>query len=350
MNPTKPRVVVFTTFGGMRVLDLTGPLDAFSFANDLAASSGAPPYRLAIVSEAGGPLRTSAGLDISTEPLSALDGTDIDTLIVAGGAAALRRESDPATVARWIETHRELVAWIARRAPGVRRVCSVCTGTFLLGAAGLLDGRTAATHWASAKLLADCFPRVEVDSDRIFVRHGPVWSSGGVTSGIDLALALIEEDLGGETALMAARVMVVFLKRPGGQSQFSVPLAAQSSDRGDFSSLHAWMWENLAYDLRVDQLAAQAGMSRRSFMRNYAAATGSTPAKTIEAMRVEAARAAIEDKKKSLKQVARQVGFGDEDRMRRVFLRRLGVTPADYRSRFSPHAKLPRAGSGDRLN
>jgi len=162
-----------------------------------------------------------------------------------------------------------------------------------------------------------------------------------VTSGIDLALALIEDDLGSEAALKTARVMVMFVKRPGGQSQFSVPLAAQASDRGSFADLHAWMWEHLAEDLRIEQLAEQAGMSRRTFMRSYAAATGRTPGKTIEAMRLDAARVELEGTKKTLKQIARETGFGDEDRMRRVFQRQLGVSPADYRARFAPRAQLP---------
>jgi transcriptional regulator GlxA family with amidase domain len=257
-------------------------------------------------------------------------------LIVSGGAAALRHDSSPAVVAEWLETQKGLVDWIAKRAPHTRRVCSVCTGTFLLAAARQLAGRTVTTHWAAAKLLADCFPGIRVEPDRIFIHDGPVWTSGGVTSGIDLALALIEDDFGSETALKTARFMVVFVKRPGGQSQFSVPLAAQVSDRGNFAALHAWMWEHLAEDFRIEQLAEQAGMSRRTFMRSYAAATGRTPGKTIEAMRLDAARVALEGTKKSLKQIARETGFGDQDRMRRVFQRQLDVTPVDYRARFSP--------------
>jgi transcriptional regulator GlxA family with amidase domain len=288
------RLIVFAAFDGMRVLDLTGPLDAFAFTNDLRRSGLQAFYSLRIVSESGGPLRTSSGLMISTEPLSALDDAEIDTLIVAGGAAALRSDSTPPAVEAWLESHRRLVAWIAQRAPDTRRVCSVCTGAFLLAAAGRLAGRLVTTHWAAAQLLAECFPDVRVEPDRIFVRDGATWSSGGVTAGIDLALALIEDDFGSVVALKTARVMVVFVKRPGGQSQFSVPLAAQFSDPGDFAALHAWIWEHLADDLRIEQLAAQAGMSRRTFMRNYSAAAGRTPGKTIEAMRLDAARRALE--------------------------------------------------------
>jgi len=338
MIPAGSRLIVFVAFDGMRVLDLTGPLDAFAFTNDLRTAGTPAPYNLRVVSADGGPLRTSSGLVIATEPLSSLDDARIDTLIVSGGASALRRESTPAAVEQWLETHAKLVAWIARRGPDIRRLCSVCTGTFLLAAAGALAGRTVATHWAAAQLLSDCFPDLQVEPNRIFVQDGPVWSSGGVTSGIDLALALVEDDLGSEAALKTARIMVVFVKRPGGQSQFSVPLAAQSSDRGGFASLHAWMWEHIADDLRTEQLAEQAGMSRRTFMRSYAAATGRTPGKTIEAMRLDAARVAVEETRKSLKQIARETGFGDEDRMRRAFQRHLGVSPVDYRARFSPRA------------
>jgi transcriptional regulator GlxA family with amidase domain len=339
MKPLNPRLIAFAAFEGMRVLDLTGPLDAFSLANVARGPGAQASYSLRVVSERGGPVGTSSGLAVSTESLSSLDGAEIDTLIVAGGASALRHDSSLAAVEAWLESQKGLVAWIAKRAPHTRRVCSVCTGTFLLAAARQLAGRTVTTHWAAAKLLADCFPDVRVEPDRIFVHDGPVWTSGGVTSGIDLALALIEDDIGSETALKTARFMVVFVKRPGGQSQYSVPLAAQVTDRGNFAALHAWMWEHLTEDLRVEELAKQAGMSRRTFMRSYAAATGRTPGKTIEAMRLDAARVALEGTNKSLKQIARETGFGDEDRMRRVFQRQLDVTPVDYRARFSPRVR-----------
>jgi transcriptional regulator GlxA family with amidase domain len=335
MPPPNPRHIVFAAFEGMRVLDLTGPLDAFSLANVARGPGAQAGYSLRVVSEKGGPLVTSSGLAVSTESLSSLDDAEIDTLIVAGGASALRHDSSLAAVEAWLESQKGLVTWITKRAPHIRRVCSVCTGSFLLAAAGQLEGRTVTTHWAAAKLLADCFPGIRVEPDRIFVHDDPVWTSGGVTSGIDLALALIEDDFGSEIALKTARFMVVFVKRPGGQSQYSVPLAAQVSGRGDFAALHAWMSEHLAEELRIEQLADQAAMSRRSFMRNYLAAIGRTPGKTIEAMRLDAARVALEGTKKSLKQIARETGFGDDDRMRRVFLRQLGVTPVDYRARFS---------------
>ena len=335
MTPLNSRLVAFTTYEGMRLLDLTGPLDAFAFANDLHRSDAPAPYVLRVLSERGGPVRTSCGLAIATEPLSCLDEQEIDTSIVAGGSAALRADSTPAAVHAWLETRTMLVDWIARRAPQMRRVCSVCTGAFLLAAGRQLEGRCVVTHWASAHLLANCFPSVRIDPNLMFARDGKVWTSGGVTAGIDLALALIEDDCGSELALRVARVMVMFPKRPGGQAQYSVPMAVPQSDPGDFAALHAWISEHLADELSIDVLAARAGMSRRTFMRAYVAATGRTPAKSIEAMRIDAVRVALEATGKSLKRIAREAGFGTDDRMRRVFLRQLDVSPADYRARFS---------------
>lgn len=261
------------------------------------------------------------------------------SLIVAGGAAAFRPTSNPATVEKWLDNHRTLVGWISQRAGQVRRVCSVCTGAFLLAAALQLKGRSVATHWSSVQLLSTCFPDLRVEPDRLFVNDGPIWTSGGVTAGIDLALALVEDDLGGEFALQVARVMVVFANRPGGQSQFTVPLAAPLH-RGDFGELHAWLRKNLAKDLRTEDLAAQVGMSRRTFMRAYLTVTGRTPGKAIESIRLDAARMALEATNKTVKQIARETGFGDEERMRRVFQRQLGVSPADYRARFSLRARV----------
>jgi transcriptional regulator GlxA family with amidase domain len=346
MKTGRSRLIVFAAFDGMRVIDLTGPLDAFSLANVMMGQDAQTGYELRIVSERGGAVPTSSGLAILTDPLSAFDGIEIDTLIVAGGASALRHDSNNAAVADWLASQKRLVDWIATRAPHVRRVCSVCTGTFLLAAAGQLEGRTVTTHWSAAKLLADYFPGLRAAPDGIFIHDGPVWTSGGVTSGIDLALALIEDDFGAQLALKTARIMVVFVKRPGGQSQFSVPLAAQVTDRGNFAALHAWMAEHLTQDLSIEKLAAQANMSRRTFMRSYAAATGRTPAKTIEAMRLDAARAAIESTKKSFKQVSREVGFKDETRMRRAFQRQFGVSPGDYRAHFSSHERVPDKAAG----
>jgi transcriptional regulator GlxA family with amidase domain len=350
MSSGHPRLVVFSAYEGMRILDLTGPLDAFALANDLHGSDGPAPYLLRVVSVHGGPVRTSSGLALVTESLASLEEAAIDTLIVAGGAAELRANSTPLAVQDWLETQSELVEWIARRGGPARRLCSVCTGTFLLAAGGLLAEREVATHWAVTQLLGNCFPHLRVQPDRIFVRDGPVWTSGGVTAGIDLALALIEDDFGGELARQVARVMVTFVARQGGQAQYSVPFAAQLSDRSDFTALHAWLSKHLADDLRIDVLAARISMSRRTFMRTYVAATGRTPAKTIEAMRIDAARVALEATRKTLKEIAREAGFGTEDRMRGVFQRSLGVSPADYRLRFSLRHRGPRQTRPERGN
>jgi transcriptional regulator GlxA family with amidase domain len=330
------RGVVFAAYEGIRLLDLTGPLDAFALANDVA--KGPAPYTLRTVSVNGGPVRTSSGLVVSTEPLSALDGAAIDTLIVAGGAAAFRANSSAEAVHAWLRSQSPLLEWIGRRGAQVRRLCSVCTGTFLLAEAGMLNGRSVATHWAAARLLANCFPGLRVEPDLIFGRDGTIWTSAGVTAGIDLAVSLIEDDLGGDYARQVARLMVVFPTRPGGQSQYTVPFSAQFSDRDDFSVLHTWMAENIMQDFGIEELAARVGMSRRTFLRAYAAATGRTPAKTIETMRIDTARFALEATSKTLKQIARETGFGDEDRMRRAFLRRIGTSPSAYRARFSLRA------------
>lgn len=228
-----------------------------------------------------------------------------------------------------------LIAWLARQGGRARRVTSVCSGTFLLAAAGLLKGRRCTTHWRQCARLQRLFPDLTVEPDPIFVRDGNVWSSAGVTAGIDLALALIEADLGRAAALETARQLVVFLKRPGGQSQFSALLAAQARDDGSFAALHDWIADHLDADLRVEALAERAGMSPRNFARLYAERMGTTPAKAVERMRVEAARRALEETADAIEAIARRCGFGDEERLRRAFLRRLGVPPRDYRRRFA---------------
>jgi transcriptional regulator GlxA family with amidase domain len=335
MTSSQPRLVVFPAYDGMRLLDLTGPLDAFALTNDLHASDASAPYALRVVTVDGGPVRTSSGLLLLTEPLAALDDVAIDTLIVAGGAAAFRADSNIVAIETWVESQGKLMRWIASHGSRARRICSVCTGTFVLAAVGLLSERTVATHWESVRLLGNCFPRLRVDRDRIFIHDGPVWTSGGVTAGIDLALALIEDDLGSERALQVARVMVMSVTRPGGQAQYTIPFAGSLSDHDDFAALHTWLLQHLADDLRIEELATQAAMSRRTFMRSYTVAIGRTPAKTIETMRIDAARVALEATGKTLKEIAREAGFGTEDRMRRAFRRRLGVSASDYRLRFS---------------
>ncbi len=323
--PSALREIVILAYPDAQLLDIAGPLQAFATASDLLAERGQPAaYRATVAARDAGPLATSSGLRLLAEPLAALDGRRIDTLIAVGGAGVEAAMRD-----------RVLVDWLARRAGHARRVCSVCSGTFLLAAAGLLKGRRCTTHWRHCARLQQLFPELTVEPDPIFVRDGKVWSSAGVTAGIDLALALIEADLGRALALETARHLVVFLKRPGGQSQFSALLAAQAQDDGSFASLHEWIAAHLDADLRVEALAGRAGMSPRNFARLYAQRMGSTPARAVELLRVEAARRALEETGASIEAIARRCGFGDEERMRRAFLRRLGVPPRDYRQRFA---------------
>jgi transcriptional regulator GlxA family with amidase domain len=259
-------------------------------------------------------------MGLLAHPLSP-HGSALDTLIVAGGPGIERAAADEA-----------LVDWVRGRAHQARRFASVCTGAVLLATSGLLDGRRAATHWSLCSELARRFPSVQVQPDPIFVHDGPAWTSAGVTAGIDLALALVEEDLGRTVALAVARYLVVFLKRPGGQSQFSAALALQGDGR--FDTLHGWIGANLSGDLSLPRLADQAGMSERSFSRHYLKATGQTPARAIETLRVEAARNLLLDSRLPVKRVAQRCGFGSEETMRRSFLRLLAATPQEYRARF----------------
>jgi transcriptional regulator GlxA family with amidase domain len=321
----RPVRVVLLAYDGMNLLDLAGPLQALTTANRGVEAGDPAWYETIVASSAGGPIVTSAGLPVVTIPVSALAEVAIDTLIAPGGCWGEEFEVEPA-----------LRDFIAARAGTVRRLCSVCTGAFLLAAAGQLDGRKVATHWAWLDRLKDRHPALDVDADSIFIRDGGLWTSAGVSSGIDLALALIEEDFGPRVAIDAARQMVVFMKRAGGQSQFSVPLAAQTRDRG-FVELHAWMAANLGADLSVARLAERAGMTPRTFARMYAAKVGRTPAKTVELMRLEAACRALEESDLPLKAIAVRSGYGDEQTLRRAFQRQLGTNPATHRARFSSH-------------
>jgi transcriptional regulator GlxA family with amidase domain len=317
------RTVEVLAFPGVQLLDVTGPLQVFASANEhVAEAGGTPPYLLRVVAKSGQGVTASAGLGIATQPLPRI-GERLDTLLVAGGPGVETASSDPV-----------LVDWLRRRANKARRVASVCTGAFLLAASGALDGRRAVTHWSYCADLARRFPAVRVESDPIFVRDGSVWTSAGVTAGIDLALALVEEDLGRTVALAVARYLVVFLKRPGGQAQFSEALSLQSAE-DEFGALHDWISRHLADDISLPKLASQAGMSERSFSRHYAEATGLTPARAVERLRVEAARRLLSESRLPVKRISQRCGFGSEETMRRSFLRVLAATPQDYRARFS---------------
>jgi len=322
-SPSSIRVVEVLAYPAVKLLDVTGPVEVFASANDfVAAAGGALPYLLKVVAQRGGGVTASAGVTLAAGPLTQGDEA-LDTLLVAGGDGAEAAAENPV-----------LVDWVRQRATRARRVASVCTGAVLLAAAGLLDGRRAATHWEYCARLAQRFPAVHVEPDPIFVCDGTIWTSAGVTAGIDLALALVEEDLGRSVALAVARRLVVFLKRPGGQAQFSAALALQAAD-DKFGALHNWINSHLADDLSLSVLADRAAMSERSFSRHYAEATGQTPARAIERLRVEAARRLLSETRTPVKRVAQRCGFGSEETMRRSFLRLLAVTPQDYRSRFT---------------
>ncbi len=320
--PTGPRVVEVLAFPRVQLLDVAGPLQVFASANDLVAESGGvPPYTSRVVAPGGMNIMASAGLGLAAAPLPRTDAA-LDTLMIAGGQGVEEAAADPV-----------LVDWVRARAMRARRVASVCTGAFLLAASGLLDGRRAVTHWSFCAELARRFPAVQVEPDPIFVRDGPVWSSAGVTAGMDLALALVEEDLGRTLALAVARYLVVFLKRPGGQAQFSAALSLQAADER-FAVLHDWITGHLAGDLSLPVLARQAGMSERSFSRHYTETTGLTPARAVERLRVEAVRHLLSDTRVPIKRIAARCGFGSEETMRRSFGRLIASTPQDYRARF----------------
>ncbi len=340
-----PRNVVILVYPGVQSLDVTGPLEVFSGAQQLLDSAPSGPakeapagglaggrrggggrdrgYRVSIVSPDGAPLATSSGLTIVPHADLAHAPSRIDTLLVAGGPGAEQACADPA-----------LLEWIAARAARARRVASVCTGAFLLAAAGVLEGRRATTHWAAAAELARRHPLVSVDPEPIFVRDGPVWTSAGVSAGMDLALALVEEDLDREAALTIARHLVLFLRRPGNQSQFSATLAARTPGRSGLREVQRFAVENLAGDLSVESLARRAHMSPRHFARSFRAEVGLTPARYVERLRLEAARRRLEESEEPVAAVAAACGFGTAETMRRVFLRALGVGPAEYRRRF----------------
>lgn len=325
MRPSTARLVVFLAYDDMNLLDLAGPLQAFATANRISQDSGgAAIYETIVASARGGSVTSSAGLSVDTRAVASLEGMKIDTLISAGGCKGEQFIACP-----------RLVGWIAERAATVRRLCSVCTGAFLLAAAGQLDGRRVATHWAWAERLQRLHPDVDVDADALFIQDGPLWTSAGVTAGIDMSLALIEEDNGHQVAIQTARQLVMFIKRTGGQSQFSAPLATQARDDGNFANLHVWIAAHIDQDLSVSRLAAQASMSLRTFVRSYTAAVGKTPAKTVEAFRMEAACRALESTALPLKAICATIGYAEEQNLRRVFVRNFGISPLQYRARFS---------------
>ncbi|MEU7719082.1 GlxA family transcriptional regulator [Streptomyces tibetensis] len=309
------RRIVFVVFDGFQPLDLTGPHEVFHSAGG---------YACEVVATKAGPVRSVSGLVMAAaHGVTGLDPAGTDTLVVVGGRGVDRARQDA-----------DLVAWVAAAAAGARRVASVCSGVFLLAAAGLLEGRRVTTHWARAEQLTREHPEVRVDCEPIFVRDGQVWTSAGVTAGMDLALALVEDDLGRDAAHEVARRLVLFLRRPGGQSQFSVALwsrqPATDPVRAAVTAIHAD--PGARHD--IAGLAAHAGLSPRHLQRRFTAELGVPPAAYVERVRVEAAQRALTDGDEPVDAIARRCGFVTAETLRRTFHRRLGVAPSDYRARF----------------
>ena len=320
------RTVLMVLFDQVQSLDVTGPLEVFTGANTWRAGhGGAPVYDIRTASLGGQTVRTSSGLLVTPDEDLRESGSARpsapDLLIVPGGEGS--RRSDP-----------ELVGWLRTHGRRADRLVSVCTGAFLLAEAGLLDGRRVTTHWAYCGALAARYPAIRVDPDPIFIRNGNIATSAGVTAGIDLALALVEEDLGRDAALEIARHLVVFLRRPGNQAQFSAQLAGQLAHREPLRDVQRWIADHPAADLSVDTLASQASLSPRQFARAFAAEVGVPPGRYVDRVRLETARRRLEDTADGVEQTARACGYGTPEAMRRAFLRTLGVSPDEYRRRF----------------
>ena len=330
MSPQSPRRIALLTYPGVDLLDVAGPTEVFAAArraSEAGGSRGDAGYSLEILSSSKElTIETDSGVRLLAHRSYLAVRHPIDTLLVAGGLGAQQAAKG-----------RALLRWLKRMAPRVRRVGSICTGAFVLAAAGLLDGRRATTHWKWCPRLANAYPQIEVDPDPIFIRDGPVFTSAGVAAGMDLALALVEEDFGRAAALWIARHLVLFARRPGGQSQFSVLLDLQAAEREPLRDLQTWAAEHLDQDLSVECLAGRVHMSSRNFARVFRQQVGWTPARFVERLRVEGARRRLEESNAGLSQIARECGFGSPDSLRRSFLRVLRVAPADYRRRFHPN-------------
>ena len=312
-----PMRIVLLAYEGCQLLDVTGPAAVFGAANEGRAK---PIYDLEILSPDGGLVTTNCGVAVQSKPIGGQAGARADTLLVAGGSAGLK-----AAMAR-----EDVRRWLRRVAPKTRRFGSVCTGAFMLAAAGLLDGKRVATHWASCRRLAERYPALNVDADSLYVTDGKVWTSAGVTTGIDMALALVEADLGAATANLIARHFVLYARRPGYQSQFSPLLQAQTAAAAPFAGLVDWMQDNLDKKLDVPALAGRAGLSERSFYRKFTEATGKTPAHFVEGLRLDAARTLLA-KGLPLKSIAASVGLRSSARLGQAFERRFGMAPSLFR-------------------
>ena len=329
--PKLQRRVVMLAYDGANGLDITGPLDVLAGSN-FSKSASQPSYTIEVVSPGGGLIATRpSGVSIATKSFDELKGKPIDTLLIAGS------ESIETTI-----KDTQLIRWIKRVAPRARRIASVCTGAFLLAEAGLLDHRRATTHWRWAHKLTQQYPSITVDPDKIYVQDEYIFTSAGITAGMDLALALIEEDLGANVARDVARNWVMFAKRPGGQSQFSALLPEGNEVGESISEMLAWIHDHLEDNLNIERLAEICKMSPRNFARRFRAETGTTPAKYVETLRLQVAQVHLENSNHSVEAIASRAGFTNYERMRRAFVRHLKISPQDYRNRFQfPPTQTP---------
>lgn len=318
-SPTK--TIGLLAYEDMQALDLAGPLDAFGVANEGAI--GAPPYALCVIGLNTAAVRAENGLKVIPEH-ALEDAPPLDTLLVPGGAGS-----------RFIDGDARLMRWLRERAATTRRTVSVCTGAYVLAAAGLLDGRRVTTHWRFAQDLQRRHRAVKVEPDRLYLRDGPIATSGGLSAGMDLALALIEEDLGTAAALAVARHLVMYVKRPGNHAQFSAPLAAQSQGTGRMGALVDWLLAHLGDDVSIERMAERVSMSPRHFRRVFADTFDVTPARFVERLRLEKACLQLTQGRASIERIARAVGFNSADSFRRAFRARYGATPCEYRERFA---------------
>lgn len=324
-NDLTARRVVILIYPGVTLLDVAGPAQTFWSANNVEENEDKAGYEVVLASLHGGAVMTDSGIEMNTVCLSEVSRKVIDTMVVAGGNGVFEALEE-----------RQLVEWIADQSHKCRRTASTCMGSFLVAEAGLLDGQPVTTHWRHIPELQKRYPNIRVQKEPLFIRNGNIWSSAGVTAGIDLALAMVEEDLGHDAAMQVAQSLVVFFKRPGGQPQFSNVLMAQKQDDdGMFSELHAWIIGNLQSDLSVVNLAKRVAMSPRTFSRSYKKITGCTPAKSVELMRVDVAKRHLERGIEALGAIAYKSGFNDEQGLRRAFRRHVGISPSDYRDKFS---------------
>jgi transcriptional regulator GlxA family with amidase domain len=323
---SKPRQIGILVYPGILLLDAVGPLDVFAAANLVVAerSPHCPKaYQVEVWSDRVGAIDGSSGVSLNaTRLIAAAAPCELDTLVVAGATVIDDPRSQPC------------VDWLRHATGGIRRVGGICTGVFLLAEAGLLDGRRAVTHWAFCDELARRYPAILVEPDPIFLRDGPFYTTAGVTAGMDLALAMVQDDLGRDVALDIARRLVLFLKRPGGQSQFSAHLAAQLDGEGPIAELQRWILNHLDNDLTVEALAERVHMSPRNFVRNFEREAGAPPGVFVERARLDAARRALEDGENQLEAVAKHCGFTSAEILRRLFQRRMGLSPTEYRERF----------------